>query len=197
MVELYQYIGGVRCMSESFHSHVGIEVEAVLKISGGTLRRWCIELEKQGYSFVKGKNDQRFFSEHDIVVLRRIRDLIQHKRLTVNDAINTVISLLDEEARTIAVRDKQQDDQQQLDTSIGRLEYQEIIERLDKQEQFNKVLIEKLEEQQRYIDNSINRRDEQLMFAIRQSMETQKQLAIAETIEKEQAKPWWKRLFNK
>lgn len=184
-------------MSETVMTYTASEVADLLQVSGSTLRKWCIALENEGYNFVRGNNDQRFFTDQNIIVLKRLKHLIQDRKITVSDSVKTVISMIDTESRTAGVRDEQPSGEQDLTAFVERSEYREIIERLDKQEQFNRLLLEKLEEQQRYIDNSLNRRDEQLMLAIRQSMETQKQLAIAETIEKEQSKSWWKRLFNK
>ncbi len=183
-------------MSDTVMTYTASEVADLLQVSGSTLRKWCIALENQDYSFVRGNNDQRFFTDQNIIVLKRLKHLIQDRKLTVNDSVNTVLSMISEESRTAGVRSEQLDSEQGLTPFADRSEYREIIERLDKQEEFNRLLLEKLEQQQRYIDNSLNRRDEQLMLAMRESMETQKQLAVAETIQKEQRKAWWKRLFN-
>ncbi|MEK5187228.1 DUF3967 domain-containing protein [Solibacillus sp. FSL W7-1324] len=45
-----------------------------------------------------------------------------------------------------------------------------------------------MEKQQNYIENSINERDKKLMLAIKESMETRRQLAA----EEEKKKSWWK-----
>ncbi|MER2109220.1 MAG: DUF3967 domain-containing protein, partial [Solibacillus sp.] len=56
------------------------------------------------------------------------------------------------------------------------------------QMQFNMKLLERLEKQQKYIENSIDERDKKLMLAIRESMETRRQIAA----EEEKKKSWWK-----
>jgi DNA-binding transcriptional MerR regulator len=180
-------------MSETVMTYTASEVADLLQVSGSTLRKWCIALEGESYSFVRGNNDQRFFTDQNVIVLKRLKHLVQDRKITVNDSVKTVVSMINTESRTAGVRDEQGDNEQGLAVFVERSEYREVIERLDKQEEFNRLLLEKLEQQSRYIENSINKRDEQLMLAMKQSMETQKQLAVAE----EQAKPWWKRLFNK
>ena len=61
--------------------------------------------------------------------------------------------------------------------------------------QFNMKLLERLEKQQNYIENSVEERDKKLMLAIKESMETRRQLAAEEAeaeVEKEKKRPWWK-----
>lgn len=166
-------------------------------ISESTLRKWCLEIEKSDYHFERGANNTRYFNERDVLLLQRVKQQVQELGRTVSEGVNIVISMFQEEQRAQGVRGEQSGDEQELSLFVGRSEFKQILERLDMQEEFNKALLERLEQQQSYIDNSIKRRDEQLMNAMRQSLETQKQLAIAETLEKEKAKPWWKKLFGK
>ena len=51
--------------------------------------------------------------------------------------------------------------------------------------EFNKTLLQQLEKQQEYIKNSINERDLKLLAAIKDSMETRKQIAESKR------KLWW------
>ena len=65
----------------------------------------------------------------------------------------------------------------------------------NEQMNFNKTLLEQLQKQDDYIKNSINERDRKLMTALKESIETKKQIAaIAEEVEKEKErnrKSWW------
>lgn len=177
---------------DTYTSYSGIEVAELLKVSGSTLRKWCMELEEQGYFFVKGNNDQRFFNDRDIIVLRRVKDLIQVKRLPKKEAIKSIISIINHESRTEVVPGENNDSEQQMNMVISRSDYQILLDKLEKQEEFNKILLEKLEQQHSYIDNTLKERDEQLMIAMKQSLEGEKQLTISE----EKSKSWWKRLFK-
>jgi hypothetical protein len=40
-----------------------------LSITGGTLRKWCIELEENGYEFQKSDGGKRLFSVYDKTAL--------------------------------------------------------------------------------------------------------------------------------
>ena len=75
---------------------------------------------------------------------------------------------------------------------IGNPNYSKLLEEFEEfkknQMQFNQKLLERLEKQQSYIENSIDERDKKLMLAIKESMETRRQIVA----EEEKKKPWWK-----
>jgi len=52
------------------------EVSEMLKVGDSTLRKWCIALEKEGYTFTKGVRNSRAFIKKDIVVLEDIKLLL-------------------------------------------------------------------------------------------------------------------------
>lgn len=62
------------------------EVAESLGISDSYLRKWCLELEKNGYQFLKvkdGKNrDNRAFTEHDVIALRKFQSLLSQPNIT-------------------------------------------------------------------------------------------------------------------
>ncbi|MDG0061932.1 hypothetical protein [Priestia sp. P5] len=62
------------------------EVAESLGISDSYLRKWCLELEKNGYKFLKvkdGKNrDNRAFTEHDVIALRKFQSLLAQPNVT-------------------------------------------------------------------------------------------------------------------
>ncbi|WP_083256294.1 hypothetical protein [Domibacillus iocasae] len=49
-----------------------------------------------------------------------------------------------------------------------------IMERLERQDQFNQALVMKLEEQQHYIKESLNKRDQLLLESLKASQEAKK-----------------------
>jgi len=64
------------------------------------------------------------------------------------------------------------------------------------QMEFNKKLIEELQKQELYIKNSIKERDTKLMLALKESMESRREIAAAVVTELENRKKrkenWWK-----
>lgn len=59
------------------------EVSEVLKVGDSTLRKWCIALEKEGYTFTKAVRNSRAFIQKDIVVLEDIKLLLQESGNTL------------------------------------------------------------------------------------------------------------------
>ena len=72
---------------------------------------------------------------------------------------------------------------------MPNLSYEKLLKEFDEfknqQMEFNKKLLEQLEKQEDYIKNSINERDIKLIAAIKESIETRKQIA------EEKRKSWW------
>lgn len=78
----------------------------------------------------------------------------------------------------------------------------QLLEHIEKQEQFNLELLDRLDQQQKHIEERLNsqekrlnKRDETLMQHLRETMETQKLIAAAQ--EEEKKKGFWARLFGK
>ncbi|GAB1798429.1 hypothetical protein [Priestia megaterium] len=72
------------------------EVAESLGISDSYLRKWCLELEKNGYKFLKvkdGKNrDNRAFTEHDVIALRKFQSLLAQPNVTKAHAAQIISS---------------------------------------------------------------------------------------------------------
>jgi DNA-binding transcriptional MerR regulator len=68
------------------------DVYKMLDLGASTLRRWAAELEKKGYQFEKDENKRRRYYEHDVSVLRSIKEMNEHQGMTIDEAINTVIA---------------------------------------------------------------------------------------------------------
>ncbi|MGR9527323.1 hypothetical protein ACSS31_26940 (plasmid) [Priestia megaterium] len=58
------------------------EVAKKLEVSDSTLRKWCIQLEATGYKFVKGENDSRAFTKHDLKALQLFKQIVKVQRKT-------------------------------------------------------------------------------------------------------------------
>lgn len=159
------------------------EVAETLGIANSTLRKWCKLLEDGGYHFVRDQQERRAFTEHDVLMLRSFYELTQDKGVALDSAVNLVVSRFQREAtQDVSLRDipeKSQDDER----------YEQIMHKLENQEQFNKALLERLDQQQAYIEQSIQKRDETLLQAIREIQETRLQLVAAE--QEKQKKKWW------
>jgi DNA-binding transcriptional MerR regulator len=67
------------------------EVAEHLQMGNSTLRRWCLELEKQGYIFSKGEQESRAFTKRDVLILEKIKRL-QSQGEKLEYAIKHVLS---------------------------------------------------------------------------------------------------------
>lgn len=177
------------------------DVAKNLSIGESTLRKYCLALENENYHFIRGSNNSRAFTDKDIIVLRRFKNLIHQERVTLKEAATIVINEFSNTDRTPGVTEEQTEKQIYENDYMTREQGNEILERLKKQEQFNKSLLEQLEKQQKYIEESIIKRDQQLLESIREVQETKKLIAAtAENVEKENEqknnKKWWQKIFK-
>jgi hypothetical protein len=129
------------------------EVATELKIGESTLRKWCMELEKNGYTFVKGAMDSRAFTDHDLVALNYFKQLYKAKKHSREQAAKVVANKFSREGgneRTAPIF-------MEYTRSIENIEamVKQLVEQNKKQEEFNKSLLERLKQQDLYIKKII------------------------------------------
>jgi mevalonate kinase len=168
------------------------EIASELGIGESTLRKWCIELEKNGYTFIRGTMDSRAFTVHDLTALRVFKELIKVEKRSKNEASNIVVERFkrkeeNEETTPVPMENTR---------SIEKLEemVEILLERTEKQEEFNRALIERLEKQDEYIKESIEKRDRLLLENIRKSQD--ENAAAIEEIQKKKIKNRIKRFLG-
>jgi len=193
-------------MSEQINEivYLGGEVAKSLGIARSSLTKYCIALESNDYKFIRGSNNSRAFRSKDILLLQRMKDLVQDKSMTMETAVNVVLSMLPEEERTGAILEenkiipqenesKEQKENNQLSVLMDKLEYiEEISDRLNSMEKElkdiktqNKILQDQNEELKTNVETSSNKRDENLLYLIREVQDTKKMIAAS------QEKKWW------
>jgi len=120
------------------------DVCRLLEVADSTLRKWCIELEGNGYNFYKGIKDSRAFTDQDIKALLRFKDLIKVKKRTKEQAAKIVVNEFrrkeENEGTTPAPMDTDQ-----LPETIQTF-MKEVLDRLEKQEKSIEVLTKMIEE---------------------------------------------------
>ncbi|MED3982371.1 DUF3967 domain-containing protein [Priestia megaterium] len=192
-------------MNTSEKAYWGKEVAEILQIGESTLRKWCLSLENEGYNFTRGQHKSRAFLDHDILTLRRMKELIQNKDVTLKTASEIVVSTFDKGERTRAVLQENELVEASVPAvpSVRQEELlMEVLERQERLEEQNRLLISRLGEQQKYIDEKLEKRDKQFIEAIRESQETKKLIASAleqqeQREQEEQNKGFFSRLFGK
>ena len=150
-------------------------VSKVLGVQSSTIRKYCALMQKYGYEFNKNSVGHRVFYKKDILIIKEIVELKNSGSLTLTDAVRTILNLDIADITDI--------------DSMPSLSYEKLLKEFEEfknqQMEFNKKLLEQLEKQEDYIKNSINERDLKLIAAIKESIETRKQIA------EERRKSWW------
>jgi DNA-binding transcriptional MerR regulator len=176
------------------------EVAEKIGVSTSTIRKYCIELEKQGYTIARNEKNQRAFTEGDVATLSRLKELTQVNGLTLETAVKTVMadipadSIPEEKVANDGSAERSESDEK-LNRLLEYIERQD--ERLDRLERFNRELVDRLEQQTKYISESMNKRDEQLIGAIRELKQSQKLIAASvEEKTEENPKGFFAKLFG-
>ena len=146
---------------KSYWTH---EVAKLLSISDSTLRKWCLELEKQGYVFTKGEKNSRAFLVRDTHILLHLKYLIQSGGVSIENATTQVL-----EGGNIIKANGSNDTRSSVLAPVRdsfEQEFERINERLDRQDEFNQKLLERLD-----------KRDENLMSVLHEVQESKKQIA--------------------
>lgn len=145
----------------------------------------------------------RRYTKNNIDLLIEIKKRIQEQ----NWSYKMVNQWLQGEVITEAV-----DIQSNLEKKIDSLEnkVQELLDRSEKDEQFQLALIQRLDEQgtlikqltdkldsqDRYIENNLDKRDEKLTSALREISDTKKLIAAAQENLDQKSKGFWTRIFG-
>ena len=150
-------------------------VSNILGVQSSTIRKYCALMQKYGYEFNKNSVGHRVFYKKDILIIKEIVELKNSGSLTLTDAVQTILN--SDIADTTDIE------------SMPSISYEKLLKEFEEfknqQMEFNKKLLEQLEKQEDYIKNSINERDLKLIAAIKESIETRKQIA------EEKRKSWW------
>lgn len=72
-----------------------------------------------------------------------------------------------------------------------------LIQRLDEQGKLIKHLTDKLDSQDRYIENNLEKRDKKLTSALREISDTKKLIAAAQENLEQKPKGFWSKFFGK
>jgi len=168
------------------------EAASLLGIQNSTVRKYAQLLEKSGYHINKNGQGHRGFFDKDIIVLRQIIELTKHPDMSIEQAINVVVSMdvsgdiskrdTTEIAETNYITKEEFEDYQRRQAESQLQMFEKLIERQDK---FNQAFLDRYEQR-------VSQRDGDLMTAIRLIQESHEQAAITK-----QKKSFWSRLFGR
>lgn len=183
--------------------HSVSDLEELTGIPGTTIRRYISRFPD--YFVAVGGSRAKKYEESAIKVLMRIKNLYDNGYET--DGVGKV--LRDEFPSVVTIGDN--DNMESNPPAFATADdINEIKEMLQRQEEFNKLLVEKLDEQsmkveesrkekeelKRYIKYTLEKRDKQLTENMNLLIESRKEMAAA--LEKsEKNKGFWAKLFSK
>lgn len=140
-------------MSTEQKAYWNKDVSRILEIGDSTARKWCLELEKNGYTFIRGHKDSRAFLQHDLNALTYFKDLTKVGSYTLEQAAKLVVDRFKEreviETATVPLEnDFSNRSLQEISDSL-----KELVILSTKQVELNRVLVEKIEKRDMIIEN--------------------------------------------
>ncbi|GAB6004475.1 hypothetical protein JCM12214_03750 [Geobacillus vulcani] len=193
------------------------DIANIVGIATPTVRKYAQALEKAGYTFIKNDQGFRIFSDKDIQIFERIKEMSNDTGMPVDRIASMLVSEQKNDASDpirieSEVATPLENELKIIDESdIGRIDrqYEALLKEI---QELKQIVIA----QQKYIDERLNTRDELLLQSIRALQEqkramiegTQKQekvtLEIAATTEdkttedkRTKKRGWLSRIFGK
>src|SRR5690625_337807 len=161
------------------------DIASLLKVKESTLRKYSLLLENEGYSFQRNSQNQRWYSDNDVIALRKLVTLKNNGDMNLKECASAVYLWLkgDSVTQSLTVADNA--------TERYADDITELRELIYKQTEMIGHLSNQIDKKKNYIDDRLNKHDEILMKSLRESLETKKLIAAKEN------KSFLKRLFNK
>lgn len=168
------------------------DVSSLLQIKESTLRKYSLLLENVGYSFQRNNQNQRWYTDTDIVVLKKLMSLKNSTDMNLKECAEAVLLWNNGQVITQPLTVPSNDTERH-DNDLN-----ELKDLVNKQNELIKELISRVDQQQKYIDQRLEERDRTFMESLRESQEIKQQLLqVAAAHEEEKKKGFFARLFNK
>lgn len=158
------------------------DIATNLNIQESTLRKYCLILEENGYEFLKNERGHRAFFDNDLIAFKKFLEFKDKADMSLKEAAKAVTAW----KSGFIVTEHDTDNQRYISRYDDLVN--EFKEFRESQNEFNKELLNQLQKQQEYIDSRLEERDQKLMLSLKETLETKKQLALANS----QKKKWWK-----
>ncbi|RUU74308.1 DUF3967 domain-containing protein [Mesorhizobium sp. M7A.F.Ca.MR.362.00.0.0] len=150
-------------------TYTSSEIAKQILVEPVTVRKYSQMLEDKGYIFNRDNKDHRRYTDNDLTAFKHLTAL-RNNGLSVDESINHIANLYHHNLSILPT-----------DTTLHQ-EESPLLTFIKKQEEFNQKILEQLERQ----EQRQRERDQNLMYALRETQETKKQLAVS------QQKKWWK-----
>lgn len=163
------------------------DIAELLNVKESTLRKYCLLLEDVGVSFQRNNRGQRWYSDNDVILLRKFMTLKNNGDMSLKECAEA--TSLWNKGGSVSLPST--------DTHGADERYKEELGELKDMVKNQSVLIngltERLDEQEQYIKKSIHDRDMKLLQSIDEIIESKKQIAAPE----KERKGFFARMFGK
>jgi DNA-binding transcriptional MerR regulator len=161
------------------------DIANIVGIATPTVRKYSQALEKAGYTFIKNDQGFRIFTDKDIQIFERMKEMSNDTGMPVDRIASMLVSEQKNDASDpirieSEVATPLENELKMIDESdIGRIDrqYEALLKEI---QELKQMLIA----QQKYIDERLNKRDEMLLKSIR-ALQEQKRAMIEETQKQE------------
>lgn len=179
------------------------EAASVLGIQNSTLRKYSQMLEKSGYRIHKNELGHRGFFPKDIAIIKRIIETSKSDDMTLDMAINSVISTFGESnesdsdttkiAETPYITKDDFEAYQRKQMELQKAMYDEFKSSGEKQSELIKDLAKRLERQEEINKKIEAQKQEKQQLLERQEVEEE----IAVSADTSKKKSWWQKFLGK
>jgi DNA-binding transcriptional MerR regulator len=165
------------------------DISDLLQCKESTLRKYSLLLEKYNYNFQKNDRQQRWYTDNDVIVLRKIIALKNNGDMTLEQAVENVVQWTKGSDETLPSTDINPDSQRY------NKDIAELKRMIEEQNDQIRKLGEVITKQNEYINSKLEVRDQEFMKGLRELQETKRLIAAEQ--ESEEKKSFWHKLFNK
>lgn len=143
------------------------EMAKRLNTTSSNIRKWCIELEKNGYEFIKDNRKKRYYSIIDQALLSNLKYAIQEKKLSLEIAAITVIKGFNRNRSSSGTQEEQfKEEKNNLELSVPQEHANHTInavlntmkKQFEQQQSINNKLLGMLDHYKDALEASENRR---------------------------------------
>lgn len=161
------------------------DIANIVGIATPTVRKYSQALEKAGYTFIKNDQGFRIFTDKDIQIFERMKEMSNDTGMPVDRIASMLVNeQKNEVSDTIRIESEVATP---LENELKIIDESDI-DRIDRQYEALLKEIQELKQmviaQQKYIDERLNKRDEMLLKSIR-ALQEQKRAMIEETQKQE------------
>ncbi|MBE2977717.1 hypothetical protein [Priestia megaterium] len=158
------------------------EMAKRLNTTSSNIRKWCIELEKHGYKFVKDNRKKRYYSVTDQTLLSNLKYAIQEKKLPLEIAAMTVIKGFDRNHSSSSTQEEHlfnEENNRELNIPQEHENYTKdvVLDTLKQQQSVNNKLLEMLDHYKNALKISERRRQTEQEQTSKQLKELEERLA--------------------